>query len=360
MLYPLSYGSLSVHYIYRLNSGKVQIQCLASRWATVDERPLVKTFGRGHNALLISASRPRINRVFSGAGGFWLEKVRRVASGEREKMSTILVIDDDPALHHLIEGSVAGLGYQFCHATSGEEGLDLLTRQNFDLLIFDYDLEGIDGKGFLDRLRRVQPSLKVIMLTGQGTPQAVLTALSSKVCDLLVKPSPSTDVQSAIIAALGECRISEIEILSAQRHWIQLRVPCDLNSVPLLQKLLTQLQLDLPEEIREGMAYAFREMINNAIEHGGKLDPAKHVEVLCVRMKRAIVYWIKDPGEGFDPDQLPHAAVSNPENDPFRHVQVRDEQGLRAGGFGILLTNQLVDELVYNERRNELMFIKYL
>jgi CheY-like chemotaxis protein len=80
-------------------------------------------------------------------------------------MSTILVIDDDPALHHLIEGSVAGLGYQFCHATSGEEGLDLLTRQNFDLLIFDYDLEGIDGNGFLDRLRRVQPSLKVTMLT---------------------------------------------------------------------------------------------------------------------------------------------------------------------------------------------------
>jgi hypothetical protein len=66
-----------------LNSGKVQIQCLASRWATVDERPLVKTFGRGHNALLISASRPRINRVFSGAGGFWLEKVRRVARGKR-------------------------------------------------------------------------------------------------------------------------------------------------------------------------------------------------------------------------------------------------------------------------------------
>lgn len=275
-------------------------------------------------------------------------------------MSTILVIDDDPALHHLIEGSVAGLGYHLCHANSGEEGLELLARQNFDLLVFDYDLEGIDGKGFIDRLRRDHPELKVIMLTDEGTPRAVLTALSSKVCDLLVKPTPLADIQSAIITALGECRISEIEVISAQRHWVQLRVPCDLNSVPLLQKLLTQLQLDLPEETREAMAYAFREMINNAIEHGGKLDPARHVEVLCVRMKRAIIYWIKDPGEGFDPDQLPHAAVSNPEHDPFRHVQVRDEKGLRAGGFGILLTNQLVDELVYNERRNELMFIKYL
>ena len=52
-------------------------------------------------------------------------------------MSTILVIDDDPALHHLIEGSVAGLGYQFCHATSGEEGLDLLTRQLSNLRLIN-------------------------------------------------------------------------------------------------------------------------------------------------------------------------------------------------------------------------------
>ena len=41
-------------------------------------------------------------------------------------------------------------------------------------------------------------------------------------------------------------------------------------------------------------------------------------------------------------------------------ITVRDEKGLRAGGFGILLTDQLVDDLVYNERRNELMFVKYL
>jgi anti-sigma regulatory factor (Ser/Thr protein kinase) len=39
---------------------------------------------------------------------------------------------------------------------------------------------------------------------------------------------------------------------------------------------------------------------------------------------------------------------------------VREEAGLRAGAFGMLLTSQLVDELVYNERHNELMFVKYL
>lgn len=275
-------------------------------------------------------------------------------------MSTILVVDDDPALHQIIEGALASEGYTLLHANEGQTGLDLLSRQSIDLALFDYVMPGMDGIEFLDKMRQAHPKMKAIMMTAYGTPNAVLGALTNKVCDFLIKPFSIGELRTAIHAVMGDCRIPEIEVLSAQPHWVQLRVPCDLNAVPILQKLLTQLKADLPEDTREAMAYAFREMLNNAIEHGGKLDPTKHVEVLCIRLKRAIIYWIKDPGEGFDPAQLEHAAVSNPDHDPFRHVMVRDEKGLRAGGFGILLTNQLVDELVYNERRNELMFVKYL
>ena len=221
-------------------------------------------------------------------------------------------------------------------------------------------MPGMDGLEFLDKLRASHSQLKAIMMTAFGTPAAVLGALLKKVCDFLIKPFSITELQVAVNKALGPCQPLEIEVISAQPHWVQLKVPCDLSAVPLLQKMLTQLKADLPEETREAMAYAFREMLNNAIEHGGKLDPTKFVEVICIRLKRAIIYWIKDPGEGFDPEALEHAAVNNPEGDPFRHVLVRDEKGLRAGGFGILLTNQLIDELVYNERRNELMFVKYL
>lgn len=55
-----------------------------------------------------------------------------------------------------------------------------------------------------------------------------------------------------------------------------------------------------------------------------------------------------------------HAAVNNPGGDPLRHALVREEQGLRAGGFGILLARQMVDEMLYDERGNELVFVKYV
>jgi anti-sigma regulatory factor (Ser/Thr protein kinase) len=234
----------------------------------------------------------------------------------------------------VIEAALADEGHQLLHAPDGQQGLDVLAREPIDLVITDFMMPEMDG---ID-----------------------LGALRERVCDFLIKPFTIEDLRGAVSSALATCPPIKIDVVSARPNWVQLRIPCDLAAVPPLQKLLTQLKADLPTEMREAIAYAFREMLNNAIEHGGKLDPKKYVEVLYVRLERAVIYWIKDPGEGFDLAKLEHAAINNPDSDPFRHVFIRDEKGLRAGGFGILLTNQLVDELVYNERRNELMFIKYL
>ena len=91
-----------------------------------------------------------------------------------------------------------------------------------------------------------------------------------------------------------------------------------------------------------------------------KFDPNRKVRISCVRTKRLLLYRISDPGEGFDIDKLRHAAITNPDDDPMRHLQVREEQGLRPGGFGLAMTRSLVDDLIYNEARNEVMLIKYL
>ena len=65
-------------------------------------------------------------------------------------------------------------------------------------------------------------------------------------------------------------------------------------------------------------------MLSNAIEHGCKLDQTKRVLVSILRLKRAVICRIKDPGEGFDPDELECAAVKNSIGDPLHHVAVRE------------------------------------
>ena len=66
------------------------------------------------------------------------------------------------------------------------------------------------------------------------------------------------------------------------------------------------------------------------------------------------------PGQGFSLESITHSAINNPDDDPLRHAFVREEKGLRPGGLGLAITRSLVDELIYNEARNEVVFVKYL
>ena len=69
----------------------------------------------------------------------------------------------------------------------------------------------------------------------------------------------------------------------------------------------------------------------------------------------AVTLVIRDQGPGFNPGKIPHAAS---EDDPIGHLDVRNELGIREGGFGIMLSKGLVDEFRYNDKGNEVTLIK--
>jgi anti-sigma regulatory factor (Ser/Thr protein kinase) len=152
----------------------------------------------------------------------------------------------------------------------------------------------------------------------------------------------------------------DIRIISARSEWITLEVRCKMEAAERTAHFLREMVADLPPQIREDIAAAFRELLMNAIEHGGKSNPKKRVRVSLLRTSRSVIVHVHDPGTGFSLDFLPHAAISNPDDSPIRHVEVRAESGKRPGGFGILMTRNLVDELLYNERGNAVLFVKYL
>ena len=79
-----------------------------------------------------------------------------------------------------------------------------------------------------------------------------------------------------------------------------------------------------------------------------------------MRGKRMLLYRIRDPGDGFSLEELTHAAISNPPEEPVRHLEIRDAMGIRPGGFGVMLTRKLVDDLIYSEQGNDVLLIKYL
>ena len=140
---------------------------------------------------------------------------------------------------------------------------------------------------------------------------------------------------------------------------MELLVPCTREAAEQIQPVVARLGADLPADVIESVGDAFRELLLNAVEWGGRLDPNRKVRIACVRTNRVLIYRIADPGPGFQLKDLDHAAIAHPD-DPLEHVRIREEKGLRAGGFGLLMVRAKVDELVYNEKQNEVIFMKYL
>ena len=273
----------------------------------------------------------------------------------------VLVVDDDNDLRELMHAALARDGYQVLIAPDAFRGLEVLARERPDVALLDIMMPGMDGLEMLSRLREHNSDVRVIMMTAVSTPAAAASAMRDQACDFLAKPFDIDQMLSAVRAALSLIpQEISIEVLSARPEWVELRVPCSLEALDPLGRLMAQLETDLPPETRESVTYAFREMLRNAIEHGGKNDPARTVEVGYLRTPRVILYRIKDPGEGFKIEELRHAAVLNPADDPTLHQRVRDELGIRPGGFGILIAREMVDEMVYNERHNEVILLKYL
>ena len=155
------------------------------------------------------------------------------------------------------------------------------------------------------------------------------------------------------------CSDGDIELISAFPERIQIHAGCQESTAIRLVHFVIELT-HLPPVERKRMGNAFREMLMNAIEHGCQLDPGKRVEIKYIRYKRKIACRIADPGPGFNRNDVPHAAIGHPIDDPLAHIPIREQLGLRPGGFGIRMAKDLVDKLVYNKKGNEVLLVKYL
>lgn len=276
-------------------------------------------------------------------------------------MKKILVVDDDRTTRHLMQGLLKKDGYDVTLCADGPEALAALEKGKFDLVLLDVWMPQMTGLDVLNQMGKKLNAPPAIVMTTDDTPETLLGAVREQAYDFVHKPVDAEPFLDLVRCTLERKREKlRIEVISARPNWVELLVPCDLETAGRIQNFIARLETNLPEEIREKVGQAFHELLLNAVEWGGKLDPTRKVRIAYVRTPRLLIYRIADPGQGFRFEGLAHAAVSHPRDTPFEHVGVREEKGLRPGGFGLLMTTAMVDELVYNERQNEVLFVKFL
>ena len=102
-------------------------------------------------------------------------------------------------------------------------------------------------------------------------------------------------------------------MISARPEWVELVVPCTREAAERIQSVMAHLDADLAPDLRDSIAYAFRELLLNAVEWGGKLDPTRTVRISCLRARRMLMYRIADPG-----NRLQHRAPAARGHRPVR------------------------------------------
>ncbi|MGH9762647.1 MAG: response regulator [Blastocatellia bacterium] len=276
-------------------------------------------------------------------------------------MARVLVADDDRTTRLLLSETLRRENFAVVAVADGAAALKKLRESKFDLVLLDIRMPRKNGIEVLTAIRKKKIRPKVIVMTSDGAPETLLSAIREQAYLYITKPfDPKHLVALARESLERNSDTLPIEVISARPEWVELVVPCSLEVAGRIEGFMERLKSGLPEDVSRSMGQAFHELLLNAIEWGGKLDPTRKVRISCLRAKRMLLYRIADPGPGFNIADLKHAAIGNLTSEPTKHTEIRHAKGLRPGGFGLLMAQASVDELLFNEAHNEVVFVKYV
>ena len=273
-----------------------------------------------------------------------------------------LLVDSGTEINNLLDRVLTNEDWSIQRLPDNQAVLSVVKADPFDLIITAPKTHGAEDLELLRKIRYVRPHLRLIILTNEWTPGDVIAAMREHAFSYFSGPFEHAALAEMVrLAMAAPCWDDGIEILSATQSWVQVMARCDIETAIRLVQFLRGAKLPgIPEADREEMIFAFQEILLNAIEHGGHFDPSQYVEISFVHSRRAVACRVKDPGQGFSLEELRHAAINSPAGDLISHLTAREAQGLRPGGFGLLMAKKLVDELIYNEKGNDVLLVKYL
>jgi anti-sigma regulatory factor (Ser/Thr protein kinase)/ActR/RegA family two-component response regulator len=276
-------------------------------------------------------------------------------------MSRVLIVESRIGISREIGEALADVDMPVEYSAGHVDALRRLRAQAFGVVVTNAYNAIEEGLAFLEEIRTIRPSIKCIVLAHRSTPDEVIAALRARVFAFFAPPFDAHEIASLAMRAASDNEWqSDIEIVSARPGWVSLRVNSRLITAERLMSFAKELSHQLSDNAKHEVLQALREILLNAMEHGAAFNPDQFVDVTAIRTARTMTFRVRDPGAGFRRDAITHAVATDPSADPTAHITKRDEQGIRAGGYGLLLAAGTVDELIYNELGNEVLLIKYL
>jgi DNA-binding NtrC family response regulator len=118
-------------------------------------------------------------------------------------MNKILVVDDEEIVRMSCERTLSPAGYEVSVAAGGREGIELLEKNTYGLVLLDLKMPDMDGIEVLNRIQKSWPATKVVMITGYSTVDTAVQALRLGAVNFIEKPFTPDTLLKAVDEVLG-------------------------------------------------------------------------------------------------------------------------------------------------------------
>jgi DNA-binding response OmpR family regulator len=228
-------------------------------------------------------------------------------------MNRILVVEDDDLISRVVKRGLEQSGYRVTVAADGESGLRLAKAGEFELLILDIMLPGIDGLQLCERLRAGRHATPILMLTAKGALDDKVQGLESGADDYLPKPFEFPELLARVRALLRRdkvhrartIRVADLEIDTSTRRVTRSGTTITLShrEYDLLEALAASEGRILSREVIQERVWMDEESYSNTVDvYVGllrkKVD-AGH-EVKLIQTVRGVGYTLRRPDESVD------------------------------------------------------------
>ncbi|NQV14670.1 sigma-54-dependent Fis family transcriptional regulator, partial [bacterium] len=177
----------------------------------------------------------------------------------------ILVIDDEKNIRLTLRDILEDDGHHVLEAGSGEDGIDLLQKENVDLVLLDVRLPGMDGIEVLKAIRKQDESLDVIMISGHATVGTAVDALRIGAYDFLEKPLSLARVKLAIRNLSEKQTLSKRSVLIQQSQKDKYRLVGDSPQIETILETARRVGPTHAKVLIRGESGTGKELVAHAI-----------------------------------------------------------------------------------------------
>jgi two-component system nitrogen regulation response regulator NtrX len=201
----------------------------------------------------------------------------------------ILVIDDEAAIRESLRMTLEYEGYELLAAATGQEGLALAERETPDLILLDVKMPGMDGLEVLDRLRSMDETLPVIVISGHGTISTAVEATKKGAFDFIEKPFASDRVLVSLRNALDQRRLRDenksLKKAAEVRHQM-------VGNSPGLSRVMAAVARAAPTNatvLIQGESGVGKELVARAIHRNSHRSRERFVQVNCAAIPEELI-----------------------------------------------------------------------